>query len=89
MKAPRLLWPANLPALNRAIDAPSGHADEFHLDVMDGNGVPEIRFGLDFVAAIRAVTPSPLDVHLMTCTTAEWIEGAVAAGHDGRFAFSR
>ena len=37
---------------------------------MDGNCVPDILFGLDFVAAIRAVTSTPLDVHLMTRTTA-------------------
>jgi pentose-5-phosphate-3-epimerase len=29
---------------------------------MDGNCVPDILFGLDFVAAIRAVTSTPLDV---------------------------
>jgi ribulose-phosphate 3-epimerase len=80
MKASCSLWSADLLALKSAIDGLSGHADEFHLDVMDGNCVPDILFGLDFVAAMRAVTDTPLDVHLMTRTTAEWIERAVAAG---------
>jgi pentose-5-phosphate-3-epimerase len=35
------LWSADLLTLRSAIDALSGHADEFHLDVMDGNCVPE------------------------------------------------
>ena len=80
MKASCSLWSADLLALRSAIDALSGRADEFHLDVMDGNCVPDILFGLDFVAAMRAVTTTPLDVHLMTHTTADWIERAVAAG---------
>jgi ribulose-phosphate 3-epimerase len=80
MRASCSLWSADLLALKSAIEALSGHADEFHLDVMDGNCVPDILFGLDFVAAIRAVTSTPLDVHLMTRTTADWIERTVAAG---------
>ena len=62
MKASCSLWSADLLALKSAIEALSGHADEFHLDVMDGDCVPDILFGLDFVAAIRAVTSTPLDV---------------------------
>lgn len=80
MKVSCSLWSADLLALRSAIDVLSGHADEFHLDVMDGNCVPDILFGLDFVAAMRAVTTTPLDVHLMTHTTADWIERTVAAG---------
>jgi ribulose-phosphate 3-epimerase len=80
MKASCSLWSANLLALKDAMDALSGHADEFHVDVMDGNCVPDILFGLDFVAAMRSVTVTPLDVHLMTRTTAQLIEQAVAAG---------
>jgi ribulose-phosphate 3-epimerase len=80
MKASCSLWSADLLALKDAMNALSEHADEFHIDVMDGNCVPDILFGLDFVAAMRAVTATPLDVHLMTRTTAEWIGQAVAAG---------
>jgi ribulose-phosphate 3-epimerase len=74
MKASCSLWSADLLALNAAIQILSGRADEFHLDLMDGNCVPDILFGLDFVAAMRAVTSTPLDVHLMTRTNADWIE---------------
>jgi ribulose-phosphate 3-epimerase len=40
-------------------------ADYLHLDVMDGHFVPPITFGALVVAAIRAITRLPLDVHLM------------------------
>jgi ribulose-phosphate 3-epimerase len=80
MKASCSVWSANLLALRSAVDSLSGHADEFHVDVMDGNVVPDILFGLDFVAALRAITETPLDVHLMTRTTADWIERTVEAG---------
>jgi ribulose-phosphate 3-epimerase len=80
MKVSCSLWSADLLALRDAIEVLSGQADEFHLDVMDGHCVPDILFGLDFVAALRAVTATPLDVHLMTRVNAGWIERTVAAG---------
>ncbi len=80
MKASCSLWSADLLALRNAIEALSGHADEFHVDVMDGACVPDILFGLDFVAAMRGVTETPLDVHLMTRITLGLIDRAVAAG---------
>lgn len=47
----------------RAIRA-SG-ADWVHIDVMDGQFVPNITIGLPVVKAIRRVTDLPLDIHLM------------------------
>jgi len=40
-------------------------ADWIHVDVMDGHFVPPITIGPVVVAAIRAATPLPFDVHLM------------------------
>ena len=80
MKASCSLWSADLLALRNAIEELSTHADEFHVDVMDGTCVPDILFGLDFVAAMRGITETPLDVHLMTHTTLDLIDRAVAAG---------
>lgn len=41
-------------------------ADIFHLDVMDGQFVPNISYGLPVVQAIAGKATIPLDVHLMT-----------------------
>ena len=44
--------------------SPAG-ADYVHIDVMDGEFVPNITIGIPVVAAIRKITELPLDVHLM------------------------
>ena len=40
-------------------------ADYIHIDVMDGQFVPNITLGPNVVKAIRPITKLPLDVHLM------------------------
>src|SRR5690554_159674 len=40
-------------------------ADYFHIDVMDGNFVPNISFGMPVMAAIKPHAKKPFDVHLM------------------------
>ncbi len=63
--APSLLS-ADFGALGEAVRAAeAGGADALHLDVMDGHFVPNISFGPALVAAVRARTRLPLDVHLM------------------------
>lgn len=39
--------------------------DYIHIDVMDGQFVPNISFGQDFISSIKKVSNKPLDVHLM------------------------
>ncbi len=40
-------------------------ADMIHIDVMDGNFVPNITFGAPVIKKIRSYTSLPFDVHLM------------------------
>ncbi len=40
-------------------------ADFYHIDIMDGNFVPNLALGIDFVKFIRKRTKTPFDFHLM------------------------
>ncbi len=48
-------------------------ADWLHFDVMDGEFVPNISFGLPVLKAVSALTTKPIDVHLMTVRPEQWI----------------
>lgn len=55
-------------------------ADWIHVDVMDGNFVPNISIGLPVVEALKRVTTLPLDVHLMIERPERYIEAFMKAG---------
>jgi ribulose-phosphate 3-epimerase len=57
-------------------------ADWFHLDVMDGQFVPNISFGMFIIEAIKKIATKPLDVHLMIEKPERYIEEFRAAGAD-------
>ena len=57
-------------------------ADWIHVDVMDGQFVPNITVGPLVVAALRKVTELPLDVHLMIKNADQYIEDFADAGAD-------
>ncbi len=57
-------------------------ADLIHVDVMDGQFVPNITIGPLVVEAIRPVTRLPLDVHLMIVQPERYIEQFAKAGAD-------
>lgn len=59
-----------------------GGADYIHVDVMDGQFVPNITFGSNVVQAIRPVTKLPLDVHLMIVNPENYIADFAKAGSD-------
>ena len=47
-------------------------ADYVHVDVMDNHFVPNLTFGPQMVERIQAVSPIPLDVHLMITDVDRW-----------------
>lgn len=57
-------------------------ADMLHIDVMDGQFVPNITIGPVVVKHIRKITSLPLDVHLMIKHPAKFIDAFLAAGSD-------
>jgi ribulose-phosphate 3-epimerase len=57
-------------------------ATKLHVDVMDGHFVPNITMGPPVVQAIRKVTKSFLDVHLMISEPDRYLEAFAAAGAD-------
>lgn len=57
-----------------------GGADFVHVDVMDGHFVPNLSFGIPVLAALKARTALPLDVHLMVTNPGELLDDYLAAG---------
>ena len=57
-------------------------ADMLHLDVMDGNFVPNISFGPDVIHSIRAQSKLCFDVHLMIEDPGRYIDRFLEAGAD-------
>ena len=49
-------------------------ADMLHIDVMDGNFVPNFALGTEDIKAIRKLTTLPYDVHLMVSNPDAYIE---------------
>ncbi|MDC3416438.1 ribulose-phosphate 3-epimerase [Aquibacillus salsiterrae] len=64
------------------LDVERGGADYIHVDVMDGQFVPNITMGPLVVKAIRPVTKLPLDVHLMIKNPDKFIHEFVEVGAD-------
>src|SRR5689334_22630234 len=64
----------------RAVEAAG--ADYIHIDVMDGQFVPNITIGPLVVEAVRRVTRLPLDVHLMIDAPDRYIADFAKAGAD-------
>ena len=57
-----------------------GGADLIHVDVMDGQFVPNITIGPPVVRAMRQVARVPLDVHLMIVEPDRYIDAFAEAG---------
>ncbi len=56
--------------------------DYIHIDVMDGNFVPNITIGPNVISAIRKYSNLPFDVHLMVKSPGDHVESFINAGAD-------
>jgi ribulose-phosphate 3-epimerase len=57
-------------------------ADWFHIDVMDGEFVPNISYGMPVIEAIKKHAKKPLDVHLMIIKPERYISTFKQIGAD-------
>lgn len=58
----------------------AAHVDLIHIDVMDGHFVPNLTMGVEVVEALKRVSRTPLDVHLMIEQPDRFLEAFVKAG---------
>lgn len=83
MKIAPSILSADFANLQRDVALVEQHgADYIHIDVMDGQFVPNITFGANVVKALRPHTKLPLDVHLMVENPGRLINEFAEAGAD-------
>ena len=60
----------------------SSRADYIHFDVMDGDFVPNLTFGPQFISNIRKYSNKVFDVHLMINRVEKFLDEYVKSGSD-------
>lgn len=63
-------------------DLTAAKVEGLHLDVMDGNFVPNLTYGMPIVAGLRKLTDLPLDCHLMINHPEQYVDQFCDAGAD-------
>ncbi|MBZ0312904.1 ribulose-phosphate 3-epimerase [Clostridium butyricum] len=56
--------------------------DSFHIDIMDGQFVPNFCMGIQDLKCIRKLTEKPVEVHLMIERPMSYLKGFIDAGVD-------
>lgn len=78
------LLSANVCNLEKDINTlDSKNIEILHIDIMDGNFVPNITFGIYQVEALRKITNAEFDAHLMVEDPDKFVEALVEAGVNG------
>lgn len=71
---------SNMESIVKQLDR--SNADYIHFDVMDGDFVPNLTFGPQFIANIRKYSNKVFDVHLMINRVEKFLDEYVKSGSD-------
>ena len=71
---------ANMQDTIRSIDR--SKAEYIHFDVMDGDFVPNLTFGPQFISNVRSFSKKIFDVHLMINRVEKFLDDYIKAGSD-------
>lgn len=82
MKLSLSILNADLTNLKEELKKYDNYLDYYHLDVMDGNFVPNISFGPDYINNLRKHTNVTFDTHLMINNPEFYVKKFIDAGSD-------
>ncbi|MBY0110207.1 MAG: ribulose-phosphate 3-epimerase [Candidatus Babeliaceae bacterium] len=76
------LMASNLLTLEKTLHQLRDVCSGFHVDIMDGQFVPNLAFSIDMVNAIRSATPLSLWTHLMVFNPTKYVEKLALKEYD-------